>query len=305
MKLFLLLLTLTTPLLALTKVTFIVNPFSGVGKNKKIEQLIAKNLDHSLFTYEVLYTEYPKHATKLSAEAVKRGVEIIVSVGGDGTANEVAQGMIGGAAALAILPTGSGNGFARHFEIPVDIAKAIQVMNRRKEQWIDTIQVNGKTCLGVAGVGFDADVSATFSNYQIRGPASYLLAVFLELPLYKTQEYQLMIDGELYTRRAFLICFANTMQYGNNAFIAPHAKIDDGYLDVIVWKEFPPHAAPKLIHDLFTKHLCDSKYTELFRCQEVILKKNPKTLHLDGEPYPVVDDVYIRVLPSSLRILIP
>jgi len=307
-KLLLLLLVFYVPLEAKEtkkKVCFIVNPISGIGKQKKIEKLIKHNLNQKLFSYEVLYTKRPKHATELSRSAVLKGAHIIVAVGGDGSVNEVAKGMIGSNATLAIIPTGSGNGFARNFDIPTDPAEAIKVINRMHDQWIDTVKINQESYLGVAGIGFDADVSLAFSNLEKRGPASYLRIILNELPHYKPQNYHLIIDGKHHSETAFLICFANTKQYGNNAFIAPNAKIDDGYLDVIIWKKFPPHAAPKLVHDLFTKHLDDSKYTETFRCQEVILKKPLKTLHIDGEPMAFDEDVYIRVLPSSLKILTP
>ena len=96
-----------------------------------------------------------------------------------------------------------------------------------------------------------------------------------------------------------------TKQYGNNAYIAPHAKIDDGFLDVTILKEFPPHATPLVIHDLFNKKIEDSKYSETIRCQEVIIKHPLQYLHIDGEPLQFQEDVYIRVLPSSLKILTP
>jgi|JI10StandDraft_1071094.scaffolds.fasta_scaffold15741_4 diacylglycerol kinase (ATP) len=286
-------------------VTFIVNPISGTGNQKKIEKEIRRNLNLKEFDYEIFYTKYPHHGAELSREAVKKGSQIIVAVGGDGSVNEVAQGMIGSSSALAIIPTGSGNGFARHFEIPIDTAKAIKVINGMNEKWIDTVKMNDKSYLGVAGIGFDADVSRAFANLDIRGPASYLFAVLSELPLYKPQDYDLVIDGKPLHTKAFLICFANTTQYGNNAFIAPNAKIDDGFLDLIIWKEFPPHAAPKLVHDLFTKSLAGSKYTETYRCQEVLLKRPLHTLHMDGEPVEAKGDVYIRILPSSLKIITP
>lgn len=287
------------------KVTFIVNPISGLGKQKGIEKTIKRNLNSKEFDYEILYTKGPNHATTLSAQAASNGSHIIVAVGGDGSVNEVAQGIIGTNCALAIIPTGSGNGFARHFDIPSDPGKAIQVINTMHERWIDTVKINQKSYLGVAGIGFDADVSLAFSNLDIRGPASYLFVVLSELPLYKPRDYELIIDGKPVNEKAFLICFANTQQYGNNAFIAPNAKIDDGFLDVIIWKEFPPHAAPKLVHDLFTKHIEDSKYTDSYRCQEVILKKPLHALHIDGEPMEADGDVYIRILPSSLKIITP
>ena len=129
--------------------------------------------------------------------------------------------------------------------------------------------------------------------------------VLNELSKYKPKDYHLIIDGKNYSKTAFLICFANGTQYGNNAFIAPNAQIDDGYLDVIIWKKFPPIAAPKLVHDLFTKHLEDSKYTESFLCKEVVLKSPLQSLHIDGEPLEIDGDVYIRILPSSLKIITP
>lgn len=298
-------LTLISSLEAKKKVTFIINPISGIGKQKKVEKEIRRYLNLKEFDYEILYTQRPQHATELSASAAKKGSHIIVAVGGDGSVNEVAQGMIGSNSTLAIIPTGSGNGFARYFEIPSDTRKAIEVINGMHEKWIDTVKMNDKSYLGVAGIGFDADVSRAFANLDIRGPASYLFVVLSELPLYKPQDYDLVIDGTPLHTKAFLICFANTTQYGNNAFIAPHAKIDDGYLDLIIWKEFPPHAAPKLVHDLFMKSLADSKYTETYRCQEVILKRPLHTLHMDGEPMEAQGDVYIRIFPSSLKIITP
>lgn len=304
-KLFFIFLICASSLEAKKMVTFIVNPVSGIGKQKRIERTIKRALDQKEFDYEVVYTKGPNHATELSAEAAARGAHIVVAVGGDGSVNEVAQGIIGTTSALAIIPAGSGNGFARHFDIPSDPGKAIQVINEMHEQWIDTVKINQKSYLGVAGIGFDADVSRAFSNLDIRGPASYLFVVLSELPLYKPQDYDLVIDGVPIHKKAFLICFANSKQYGNNAFIAPNAKIDDGYIDVIIWKEFPPHAAPKLVHDLFTKNIEDSKYTESYRCQEVILKKPLHALHIDGEPMETEGDVYIRVLPSSLKIITP
>lgn len=304
-KLFLIFLILTLPLEAKKKVTFIVNPISGLKKQKGIEKTIKNNLDCKEFDYEILYTKGPNHATELSRKAALNGSHIIVAVGGDGSVNEVAQGIIGTHSALAVVPTGSGNGFARHFDIPLDPGKAIQVINSMHDQWIDTVKINKKSYLGVAGIGFDADVSLAFSNLDIRGLASYLFVVLSELPLYKPQDYRMVIDGKPVHEKAFLICFANSQQYGNNAFIAPNAKIDDGFLDVIIWKEFPPHAAPKLVHDLFTKHIEDSKYTDSYRCKEVILKKPFHALHIDGEPMQTDGDVYIRILPSSLKIITP
>lgn len=287
------------------KVCFIVNPISGSQKQKNIKSLIKKHLNRKRFDYKIYYTERPKHATELAKAALKKKFEIIVAVGGDGTINEVAQGIIGSPVALGIIPMGSGNGLARHFKIPNDPKLAIEVINEDHDQWIDTVNINQESYIGVAGIGFDAEVSHAFSELGKRGLSSYIKIVLGELPHYQPQEYELVIDGKPLVEKAFLICFANSKQYGNNAFIAPHAKIDDGYLDVIILKEFPKHATPKLVHDLFNRHIEDSKYTSTIRCQEVIIKKPLHYIHLDGEPMQFSDDVYIRILPSSLKIITP
>jgi diacylglycerol kinase (ATP) len=287
------------------KICFIINPISGTGKQKKIETLIAKHLDHSFFDYQIAYTKEPKHATILSREAVANLCDIIAIVGGDGSINEAAQGMIGSSAALAIIPTGSGNGLAGHFHIPLNPKKAIGVINKLHTQWIDTVKINEQSYLCVAGVGFDAAVSSAFAHLGKRGFSSYVRVFLNELPHYKPKEYELLIDGVSYKRRAFLICFANGNQYGNNAYIAPQAKIDDGYLDVTILKQFPKHATPKLLHELFHKKIDHSEYIETIRCQNVIIKKPSCHIHLDGEPMELEGDIFIRILPSSLKILTP
>lgn len=286
------------------KVCFIVNPISGVGKQKKLKPLIKKHLNRKRFDYKIFVTERPKHATELAEKAAQK-FDIVAAVGGDGTTHEVAQGLIGSSTALAIIPTGSGNGLARHFHIPTDPRLAIEVINDEHDQWIDTVKINQESYIGVAGIGFDAEVSHAFAELSKRGFASYIKVIFNELPHYQPQEYELIIDGKTVTEKAFLICFANSKQYGNNAYIAPHAQIDDGYLDVIILKAFPKHATPKLVHDLFNRHIEDSKYTRVMRCQEVIIKKPLEYIHLDGEPMQFSGDVYIRILPSSLKIITP
>lgn len=304
-KIFIILMLLCLSLEAKTKVCFIVNPISGIGKQKKIEALIEENLDLKRFDFEVHYTSGPKDAIAISRAAAKEKVPIIVAVGGDGSVNEVAQGMIGSHSMLAVIPTGSGNGFARHFNIPIHPKKAIEVLNKHRTCWVDTVKINQSSYLGVAGIGFDADVSHAFSTSTHRGVLGYLKAIFSELVSYQPKEYELIIDGTMQTKKAFLISLANTKQYGNNAYIAPHASSDDGLLDVTILKEFPPHATPKIVYDLFNKTISDSKYIETIRCQEVIIKHPLRYLHMDGEPVKFEDDVYIRVLPSSLKIVIP
>ncbi len=140
------------------KICFIVNPISGVGRQKVIEKLIDQHLNRTLFDYEIVYTKAAKHATELAKQASANNFNIVVAVGGDGSVNEVARGLIGSTTAMAIMPAGSGNGFARHMKIPLDLKKAMDIINNAKEAPIDTIQLNNETFINVAGVGFDAHI---------------------------------------------------------------------------------------------------------------------------------------------------
>jgi YegS/Rv2252/BmrU family lipid kinase len=287
------------------KVLFVINPNAGAQEQNHLEKLIKKRLDKSRFTYEIEYTQGPKHATALSKKAVKEKFDIVAAVGGDGTVNEVAKGLIGSKTSLAIIPAGSGNGLARNLEIPINPKDAIEVINRLHQRKIDTVKINQDSYFCVAGIGFDARISSAFSECKRRGFSSYLIVALNELADYKPKVYEMVIDGKSVTRHAFLISFANSNQYGNNAYIAPQAQIDDGYLDILILREFPPYATPKLVIDLFNKTLDHSKYIETIRCKEVIVNPPFQEVHIDGEPVTFKGPLNIKIRPLSLTVITP
>ena len=158
------------------RICFIINPVSGIGKQKVVEQLIQEQLSSSDFEIEINYTQAPHHATELSKKA-SATFDIVVAVGGDGSVNEVSKGLLHSKATLAILPCGSGNGLARHLGIPVDLKKAIQLLAKGKSIKIDTALINGLHFANVAGVGFDAHIAHRFAAYGKRGFLSYIKIV--------------------------------------------------------------------------------------------------------------------------------
>jgi len=218
------------------KIRFIVNPISGVGRQKIIEKLIDEQLNRTLFDYEIVYTKASKHATELAKEALANNCHIVVAVGGDGSVNEIAKGLVGSNTSIAIIPTGSGNGLARHLQIPLDLKKAMALINASKKTTIDTIQLNEETFVNVAGVGFDAHIGWEFAKFGKRGLLSYIKLILRELPKYKAQDFELIIDGKSIHQKAFLISFANGSQWGNNAHIAPLADAADGFMDIAILK---------------------------------------------------------------------
>lgn len=288
------------------KICFIVNPISGVGRQKVMEKLIDQYLDRTLFDYEIVYTKAAKHATTLSRQAVADGFNIVVAVGGDGSVNETAKGLIGSATAMAIIPTGSGNGLARHLKIPLNLKKAMDVINSAKEVSIDTVQINNERFINIAGVGFDAHIGWEFAKFGKRGFSSYLKVITRELPKYKAQDFELIIDGKTIKRNAFLISFANGSQWGNNARIAPLADISDGIMDISILKSFSFLSAISISYRLFRKTLHLSPHLETIRSKEVIVKQSHTTIaHTDGEPVELGNTISIKVNPLSLRVIIP
>lgn len=285
------------------KIRFIINPHSGTEDKSTLEAHIRKNLDLHQFSYEIFYTSGPKEATALSKEAASLGYDLVVAVGGDGTVNEVGKGLIGTETALGIIPSGSGNGFAKHLHIPAQIEEALRTIQDFRTQKIDTIQANDEYILGVGGIGFDAHISWKFAESKQRGLASYAILVFKEYPGYTSRIYQLTVDGKLMQRTALIVSFAKSTQYGNNFYIAPQAKLDDGLMHLIFLKEPPFYAIPGLISQVKKGTIEQSRYYESIPCKEIEIADQPIQAHLDGEPVYFPHGLKLKVLPKSLKVI--
>jgi len=287
-------------------ILFIINPISGIGKQKNIEELIRDNTDASSFEYDVKFTKGPGHGTELAKEAVASGVDVVVAIGGDGTVNEIGKALVGSSTALGIIPTGSGNGLARHLKIPFNFKKAIEVISRCNIRKIDTATINDQVFLSMAGVGYDAFVAKKFAIAPKRGFFSYFRIVSNEYPQYRPKKYILEVDGKIIRRRALSITFANSNQYGNNASIDPHAKLDDGLIDVCIVRRIPLWLVPLYVPALFFKTFHKTQYMEIIRANKaVVTRKKGKTIHLDGDPAQTGKILEMNVNPLSLNIIVP
>ena len=233
------------------KILFIVNPISGVGKQKKIENAVEKYLDKEKFDYKIAYTFYPHHATAIAIASVIKNYDIIVAVGGDGSINDCVKGLFSTGATLGIIPTGSGNGLARCLNIPLSIKEAMQTINNKKIIDIDTISLNNTIYASIAGIGFDALIAKEFSKVRSRGFQPYLKLVLQHYPTYLPKNYKLEIDGRIIETQALFISFANSTQFGFNTEIAPHAELNDGLLDIVVVKKPPLPLLPWTAQLLF------------------------------------------------------
>lgn len=290
-----------------TTICFIINPVSGTGKWKGVEESIKKYL-HPSFTPIIHYTAYHGHATILAEDATEN-CSAIIAVGGDGIVNEAATGMMSTSAAIGIIPAGSGNAVANHFTIPHGHKEAIECINKMHFSTVDTALVNDIPFLAVAGTGFDAEVAALFSGSKKRGFFSYIYFSAIKYFTYKPSEYEIKVDGTTYCKKAFLISVANSSQYGNNAYISPEASVKDGLLDVCIVKPFPFFAGIAMLWRLFRKTLHHSPYVEIIRGKNIKIRKTntnePLCLHYDGEPGGLVNEIKISVQPRSLKIITP
>jgi diacylglycerol kinase (ATP) len=290
------------------KITFIVNPASGSNRSRsqEIPDLIEKHLDHLIFEWNIVYNSEVGRGICLSREAAEQGIDIVIAVGGDGTVNEVARGLSGTKAVLGIIPSGSGNGLARYLGIPTDLAQAIGVLNSGKSIKIDTVSINESLFLSIAGVGFDALVADKFAQSNRRGFFSYFRIASREYPYYKPRKYIMDIDGQIIKRRALFISFANSDQFGYNTTIAPTADISDGLMDVCIVKKIPMFKAPLVATMLIAKKIDQSRYVEIIKAKQVSLRRRKnEVINIDGEPVILTRDLFIKVNPLALQVIVP
>ena len=285
-------------------ITFIINPISGTHSKDEIPHIIETVLDKEQFNYELRFTEYAGHAAEIARECAEKGLDIVAAVGGDGTVNEVARSLTHTDTALAIVPSGSGNGLARHLCLPMDAKKAIEIINACKIEDFDYGVINDLPFFCTCGMGFDAFISLKFAEAGKRGPITYVENVLKEGLKYKPETYVVEDESGKMRHKAFLIACANASQYGNNAYIAPGATMKDGEMDVIIMEPFDVLDAPQIAADLFMKTLGNNSKIKTFRAKSIhIHRKEPGAIHFDGDPIMTGTDIDVHIEHNGIKIL--
>lgn len=288
------------------KILFIINPKSGVDRVKALQNLIDQHLDHSKFEYHIAHTEYAKHGTELAKKGVNDSYQIIVAVGGDGSVNDVIAGIHNTNATLAIIPKGSGNGLARSLKIPLDSAKAIELINKEKKATIDLGKADDKIFVSNAGVGFDALVARKFAKSNRRGMAIYSWIVTKYLWMYKEKVWEIEVDGVPIKERAFILTVANAAQFGYNFKIAPHANLQDGLFDIVIIKKYPKILGAVIALRAFNGTILQSKFVVHFKGKKITIRHPELSLlQMDGDVYKCGTEVKIEMQPASLHVMVP
>ncbi len=286
-------------------IVFILNPVSGSHGKEDVPGIIDETLDKDIFDSQIRLTEYAGHAAEIARECVAENIDVVVAVGGDGTVNEVARSLAHSDTALGIIPCGSGNGLARHLCIPMDIRKAIGIINRCKIEPLDYGIINDMPFFCTCGMGFDAFISLKFAEAGKRGPITYVENVLKEGLKYKPETYEVEDETGAKKYKAFLIACANASQYGNNAYIAPKATMTDGLMDVIIMEPFDVFDAPQISLDLLNKTLNKNSKIKTFRAKRIhIHRSKPGAIHYDGDPIMTGSDIDVHIEEKGIKIVI-
>lgn len=288
------------------KIVFVYNPISGNRRLIPVLPIIERFINKDLYDYSIITTNHKGHATQVAQEYSRKGYDAVIAVGGDGTVNEVGRGLIGTGTALGIIPCGSGNGLARHLGIPMDPFKAVKWLDKSIFTDIDYGTINGNPFFCTCGVGFDAKVSDTFSKAGTRGVLTYMESILKEIATYKDKLYKLSFDNSSETFECFIVTCANADQWGNNAFIAPTASLQDGLMDVVVIHPFTPLDAPILAFQLFNRQLDRNEKVTIRKCRRLtITRQEDGPAHFDGDPIMLGKEIDIEMVSHGLKVLIP
>jgi YegS/Rv2252/BmrU family lipid kinase len=291
------------------KLRFVFNPRSGrPRRNAPILPMLRSFVSARALDADIVCTEGPGHATEIARDAVTAGCLRIVAVGGDGTVNEVAQALIHTPAAMGLVPCGSGNGLALHLGLPKTLAEALELASGTSGRLagLDTGVANGFPFVNAMGLGLDADVAQRFNRLVRRGLPAYTrtaLAAFLSRT---TERCHLSVGGHRETMDVMLVAVANSDQYGNNARIAPHARVDDGMLDLVAVRPVGVLSACALGVQLFLGSIDHSRQVRRLRGPRFSVERPAAgIIHTDGETHMTGATVEIEVRPRSLRLIVP
>ena len=289
-----------------SKALLIINPVSGTRSKHGLGSIVKTRLAHLGVEVTVKETKGPKDAYGYAKEAAENGFGCVITAGGDGTVNEVANALSFTETVLGILPFGSGNGLARSVGVPQDTFAALKLIEAGHVLNCDRGIVNGKPFYCTFGVGFDAAVSEKFSTMKKRGRITYIRSAIREFLYYRSQPYAIVIDGKIITEKALLIAVCNAPQYGNNAYIGPKAKLTDGLLDITVVHADNPFHTLLMSMDMFTGLLDKNRGIGTFKVPSLtIVRTQEGPVHLDGEPMHMGKKLDIFCEKKSLKVYAP
>jgi diacylglycerol kinase (ATP) len=289
------------------KARFIFNPYSGSNRrNPYLRDRAAAFIKERGLDATVVDTLRPRHATELAAQAVADGCQLVVAIGGDGTMNEVATALVDTPAVFGLIPCGSGNGLGRHVGIRKPGAGAFRTLLEGQAKPIDTGLVNGFAFFNAMGLGFEADIAVRFSRQTRRGLAGYIRVGLPSFFAHQSETVKVRHAGRMAHLEAFTLAVMNSDQYGNDARVAPGAKLDDGRFELISVPRVGFLSACGMLYRLGTDTFDQVEAVTRFSGAEFTIERSkPGWIHTDGEPRATTSTLEITLKPKSLRIMVP
>jgi diacylglycerol kinase (ATP) len=283
---------------------FIVNPNAGKKTSASIIKTIEKGCQEKV-NYHVVLWENKDHFVDISTLLNSGDYTDAIAVGGDGTVNKVASLLVGSNIRLGIIPIGSGNGLARSLGLSMKVDTAIKQILVGESRIIDTGCINGEPFFCTSGLGFDAHIAWLFGQSKFRGFRNYAKITVSQLLKYKAKEYMLEMNGEVFRRKAFLITVANAGQYGNDVYIAPNARLDDGLFHVVIVKPFNILHLPVIFIRVLMKKEQSKNIAETYTTTHLkISRTEADSIHFDGEPHMAGLELNYTIVKNSLHVIV-
>jgi diacylglycerol kinase (ATP) len=287
------------------KILFIINPRSGVSKKHDVPDLIRQYLDNSKFEAEIEFTKYSGHGFRLASEAVEKGFDVVCAVGGDGSVHNVGVALVNTPVKLAIIPAGSGNGYARHYDIPTRVREALLTLNQMKVRTVDVGKINRKYFLGVTGFGFDAHIAGKFAKRKRRGFSPYVYLVLKEYFRFPEIDYDISFEsGKTLSQKAWMVTVSNATEFGSGFCVSPFSSTEDGEFELTVLRKPPIWAALGLVRRFFKGTAPFSPYVRTYRFKKATINCTYEESHADGEPIKLRRPIQVEVLPKALHLIV-
>ena len=286
------------------KYAFIVNPIAGSGRAQKAVQVIENEMRQRSLAYGVMLTEHPGHGTELARKAIAmEDCCCVIAVGGDGTAYEVACGLMGSSMPMGIIPAGTGNDFIKTIGVPKDVRLALDFILSSQARPVDVGQLNDRLFINVSGTGFDVKVLECMEDAKkvVHGIWPHLIGIVRAIFSYRPVHVTWTVDGIAQEADVLLCAVANGRYIGGGIPICLEAQPDDGLLDLIVVENKPRWMLPFYLPGLLMGRVLKFPFTTHQRCREVTMSAPGMHLNIDGEVQ-IVDEVRFSVLPGHLML---
>jgi diacylglycerol kinase family enzyme len=291
------------------RVRVLVNRRSGfMWSFETLQQVFDKFWDKPDVSLTYQFCQSAEDGRAKTRRAVEQGIDVLLVVGGDGTVSTTGSVLIGTDVVLGIIPMGSGNGFARHFEIPLSPAKAIEALANGTVVRVDVGCVNGRPFLVTCSMAWDAVLVRSFDKSPVRGIVPYIFSGAYEFLGYRPEEIVAILDSgqKLVFPDPLVFTVANVTQFGGGALIAPHAKADDGLLELVVAQHQGAQVLLSNLHRVFNGTVAKMPGVVLKSFRSMIVRRpTAAPIQVDGELVEAPEEIEVKVIPKCLNVLIP